>query len=235
MLGRLETSFGVQKNFIANASHEMRTPLTSINGHLEVLLMKERPAEEYQTALNSVLDDIKSLIYLLNRLLLIARTSAEKIDNYKKQIRIDEVLWQARDELLKFKSDYHISISIADSFTDSDQMIVVGDEYLLKVAVSNIIDNACKYSPDKTCHVILRYEGNHIEAVFSDKGIGINESELQKVFEPFFRGTNTALIQGSGIGLPLVNQIIKNHNGIITISSKTDIGTEVRISLSTKI
>jgi len=235
MLGRLETSFGVQKNFIANASHEMRTPLTSINGQLEVLLMKERPAEEYQTALNSVLDDIKSLIYLLNRLLLIARTSAEKIDNYKKQIRIDEVLWQARDELLKFKSDYHISISIADSFTDSDQMIVVGDEYLLKVAVSNIIDNACKYSPDKTCHVILRYEGNHIEAVFSDKGIGINESELQKVFEPFFRGTNTALIQGSGIGLPLVNQIIKNHNGIITISSKTDIGTEVRISLSTKI
>lgn len=234
MLGRLETSFGVQKTFIANASHEMRTPLTSINGQLEVLMMKERPVIEYQAALNSVLEDIKSLIYLLNRLLLIARTSAENIDNYKKQIRLDEVLWQAREELLKFKSDYHIGISIDESFTDYDQFVVVGDEYLLKVAISNIIDNACKYSPDKTCRINIRYKEKRIEVVFTDKGIGINETELQKVFEPFFRGTNTTSIQGSGIGLPLVNQIIKNHNGIISIRSKPETGTDVTISLPGK-
>jgi signal transduction histidine kinase len=234
MLERLETSFGVQKNFIANASHEMRTPLTSINGQLEVLMMKDRSSEEYQSAVSSVLDDIKSLIDLLNRLLLIARTSSEKIDNYKRDIRLDEILWQARDELLKFKADYHISISIDDSFTDYDQMVVVGDEYLLKVAVSNIIDNACKYSPDHTCHIKLKYIEKRIEAVFSDQGIGIPESELHKIFEPFFRGTNTVSISGSGIGLALVNQIIKNHNGVISITSKPGEGTDVVVSLATK-
>ena len=70
MLERLETSFGMQKNFIANASHELRTPLTSINGQLEVLMMKDRSTDDYKSALGSVLDDIKSLIDLSNRLLL---------------------------------------------------------------------------------------------------------------------------------------------------------------------
>jgi signal transduction histidine kinase len=234
MLERLETSFVVQKNFIANASHEMRTPLTSINGQIEVLLMKERTAGEYKAAVISVLDDIKSLIDLLNRLLLIASTSSEKIDNYKREIRLDEILWQARDELLKFKAEYHITISIDDSFTDYDQMVVVGDEYLLKVAISNIIDNACKYSPDHTCQIKLKYSENRIEAVFSDHGIGISEADLHKIFEPFFRGTNTISISGSGLGLPLANQIIKNHNGMISIKSKDGEGTKVFVSLSTK-
>jgi signal transduction histidine kinase len=234
MLGRLEASFGVQKNFIANASHELRTPLTSINGQIEVLMMKERPVGEYQAALNSVLEDIKSLIDLLNRLLLIARTSSENIDNYKREIRLDEIVWQTRDDLKKFKNDYQINISIDDSVTDFDQMVVVGDEYLLKVAVSNIIDNACKYSPDKTCHIDLRHTDNRVVAVFSDNGIGISETDLKKIFEPFFRGANTLSFQGSGIGLPLVNQIIKNHNGLISITSKPGIGTEVIVSFSAK-
>ena len=80
MLERLEDSFATQKNFIANASHELRTPLTSINGQLEVLMMKDRSAGEYKVQLQSVLDDIKSLIDLSNRLLLLARTSAEDQD-----------------------------------------------------------------------------------------------------------------------------------------------------------
>jgi signal transduction histidine kinase len=197
-------------------------------------MMKERPVGEYQAALNSVLEDIKSLIDLLNRLLLIARTSSENIDNYKREIRLDEIVWQTRDDLKKFKNDYQINISIDDSVTDFDQMVVVGDEYLLKVAVSNIIDNACKYSPDKTCHIDLRHTDNRVVAVFSDNGIGISETDLKKIFEPFFRGANTLSFQGSGIGLPLVNQIIKNHNGLISITSKPGIGTEVIVSFSAK-
>ena len=103
MLERLETSFAMQKNFIANASHELRTPLTSINGQLEVLMMKDRSTAEYKTALRSVLDDIRSLIDLSNRLLLIARTSAEGPVNFNKKIRIDEILWQAQEEIIKIQ------------------------------------------------------------------------------------------------------------------------------------
>jgi len=233
MLDRLETAFGMQKNFIANASHELRTPLTSINGQLEVLMMKDRSTTEYKSALGSVLDDIKSLINLSNRLLLIARTSAEGPMSFNKKIRIDEILWQSQEEISRFNNDYRINISIDDSLTDSDQMIVVGDESLLKVAVSNIIDNACKYSDDHTVDIKFRHIEKSIEIKFKDRGIGISEEDIKKIFEPFYRGANTISISGTGIGLPLVNQIIKNHNGTVEISSKIGKGTIVTVLLPT--
>lgn len=233
MLERLETSFSMQKNFIANASHELRTPLTSINGQLEVLMMNERSTEEYKAALGSVLDDIRALIDLSNRLLLIARTSAEGPVNFNKKIRIDEILWQTQEEISRFKKGHHINISIDNSLTDCDQMVVSGDEYLLKVAVSNIIDNACKYSDDHTVNIRFHHIEKFIEVVFEDKGIGISKDDLQKVFEPFYRGTNTISLPGTGIGLPLVNQIIKIHSGIVKISSQVGKGTTVTVLLPT--
>ena len=233
MLERLETSFAMQKDFIANASHELRTPLTSINGQLEVLMLKDRSTHEYKSALGSVLDDIKSLIDLSNRLLLIARTRSEGPANFNKKIRTDEILWQAREEIKRFNSSYHININIDNSLTDYDQLIVVGDEYLLKVAVSNIIDNACKYSPDHTVDIKIQPKEKWIEILFEDKGIGISEEDIEKVFEPFYRAANSHSFTGSGIGLPLVNQIIKNHNGTIKLSSQLGKGTKVVILLPT--
>jgi signal transduction histidine kinase len=231
MLERLEKSFATQKDFIANASHEMRTPLTSINGQLEVLMMKDRSTEEYKTAVGSVLEDIRSLIDLLNRLLLIARTSSESPENFSKKIRIDEILWQAREEMKRFNTEFRVNISLDSSLTDSDQMTVIGDEYLLKVAVSNIIENACKYSPDHAVDIKFAHTEKWIEVIFEDKGIGISVEDLGKIFEPFYRGTNSLSVPGSGIGLPLVNRIIKNHNGIINLSSKVGKGTTVVIKL----
>jgi signal transduction histidine kinase len=223
----------MQKNFIANASHELRTPLTSINGQLEVLLMKDRSTDDYKIALASVLEDIKSLIDLSNRLLLIARTSAEGPVHFNKKIRIDEILWQAQEEIVRFNNDYGINISMDSSLTDADQMVVVGDDYLLKVAVSNLIENACKYSSDHTVNIKFRHIEKFIEVVFEDNGIGISEKDLKKIFEPFYRGDNTISFSGTGIGLPLVNQIIKNHNGTVEISSVVNKGTSVKILLPT--
>jgi len=231
MLERLETSFAMQKNFIANASHELRTPLTSINGQIEVLMMKDRSADEYKNALESVLEDIKSLIDLSNRLLLIARTSAEGPSSYSNKIRIDDILWQAQEEIKKFNASFHINISPDSSVTDSEQIIVAGDEYLLKTAVSNIIENACKYSPDNTVDIEFGSTDRWVKVVFEDRGIGISEEDIKKVMEPFYRGSNTISYHGTGIGLSLVNQIIKNHNGTINISSKIGQGTKITLLL----
>jgi len=231
MLERLETSFAMQKNFIANASHELRTPLTSINGQLEVLMMKDRSTDEYKSALGSVLEDIKSLIDLSNRLLLIARTSAEGPSSYSNKIRIDEILWQAREEMKRFYTLYHINILLDNSLTDSEQMIVAGDEYLLKTAVTNLIENACKYSSDHTVDIKFGRTDKWVEMVFEDRGIGISEEDIKKIFEPFYRGTNAISIPGIGIGLSLVNQIVKNHNGTINISSKVGNGTKIILLL----
>ncbi len=231
MLERLETSFGTQKVFISNASHELRTPLTSINGQLEVLMMKDRSSEEYKESLASVLDDIKSLIDLSNRLLLIARTSTFNPVKQDKKVRIDEILWQVQEDTKKYNNNYNISISLDQSLTDSDQMLIDGDESLLKVAVSNLIDNACKYSSDNSVEILIRQSGKMIEVVFTDSGIGIPEVDLKKVFEPFYRSSNALTHRGSGIGLQLVNQIIKSHNGEIRLTSKVGVGTEVVMML----
>lgn len=229
MLERLETAFAMQKDFIANASHELRTPLTSINGQIEVLLMKDRSTSDYKSALTSVLEDIKSLINLSNRLLLIARTSAESSVKPDIKIRIDEVLWQVQEEIRKFNDGFRINISIDNSLTDSEQMTILGDEYLLKVAVSNIIENACKYSPDHSVDITFGHSEKFIEVIFKDKGIGISEEDMALVFEPFHRGGNTASVPGDGIGLSLACRIIRNHGGTIRLSSQVGMGTTVSI------
>lgn len=231
MLERLQSSFASQKDFIANASHELRTPLTSINGQIEVLLMKDRSTEEYKAALMSVLEDLRSLIDLANRLLLIARTTSDNPVNFSEHIRIDELLWQIQDEMKRFGKNCHIHIFMDDSLTDSEQITVAGDESLLKTAFSNIIENSCKFSNDNSVYISFRETGKWIEVIFKDNGIGIPEIDLKKILEPFFRAGNAISIPGSGIGLPLVNQIIRNHKGQLIITSTQGTGTTVTIRL----
>lgn len=231
MLQRLEVSFATQKDFIANASHELRTPLTSINGQLEVLLMKDRSTGEYRAALTSVLDDLRALIIMTNKLLLLARTSEGSTTGLNNKVRVDEILWQIRDEIRKIRHDYNVDIKIDDSLTDSEQMIVKGDENLLKTAFSNIVENACKFSDNHSVEITIEASDKELNIIFRDKGIGIDEDELSKIFEPFYRAGNAISIHGTGIGLSLVSQIIKNHNGSIKIESQKDKGTTVTVIL----
>jgi signal transduction histidine kinase len=128
-----------------------------------------------------------------------------------------------------------VNISLGESLTDSDNLLVSGDEPLIKAALSNIADNACKYSDNHSVDINLEHSGQQLELVFTDKGIGISEAELQKVFEPFYRASNALEYQGTGIGLQLVNQIIKTHKGTIRITSELGKGTQVSVSFPTKI
>jgi signal transduction histidine kinase len=235
MLERLEIAFKTQKDFISNASHELRTPLTSINGQLEVLLMKDRSSSEYKKVSESVLEDIRHIIDLSNRLLLLAHASSESSEILQGRIRIDEIIWQSTEDIKKYNPDFSINVSIDDSLTDSDQVILAGDEYLLKTAISNVIDNACKYSEKHSVSIVLNIISGWILISFLDHGIGIKEADLDRIFEPFYRGNNAQMITGYGIGLSLVQKIIKNHNGSIKIDSKIGEGTRVDIMLPSAI
>lgn len=231
MLERLEMAFKTQKNFIANASHELRTPLTVITGQLEVLLMKDRSSEEYKKAAHSILEDIKNLNNISNRLLLLAQTSNFDFEKQLEPLRIDELLWQVREELIKHSQSYKIEIYFSNS-VDDGKLSILGDAYLMKTAISNVIENGCKYSQNHTVQVSVSADDQLLALTFKDAGIGISPEDLEVVTEPFQRGKNALKIKGHGIGLSLVQAIVKMHNASLDIRSDLNQGTEVEIKMA---
>jgi len=231
MLQSLEAAFKIQKNFIANASHELRTPLTAITGQLEVTLFKERTNEEYKQVLLSLLEDIRNLNRTSNRLLLLAQASSESSEVSFAPIRIDDVLWQARTDVLKRNPSYNIDISFSESIEDENQLLINGNEQLAKTALLNLIDNACKYSPKHEVTVLVEPLEHLIEISFQDQGIGIDAEEIQHIFEPFHRGKNAITFKGHGIGLSLVDRIVKLHHGEIEVVSAPNAGSTFKLKL----
>ena len=231
MLARLETAFKIQKNFIANASHELRTPLTSITGQIEVVLMNARTSDEYRLTLNSVLEDMKSLNSISNRLLLLAQASAEASDIGFSLLRIDDIIWQTIAELQKRNTNYKINVDFDQSIDNDVKLSTKGNEQLLKAAISNLIDNGCKYSFNNEVNLHIDYKDKFINIKFTDIGIGIEKNDLNHIFEPFYRGKNAISVKGHGIGLSLVEKIIKLHNGSIEVTSQVNIGTTFSIIL----
>lgn len=234
MLVRLEKAFTLQKNFIANASHELRTPLTVITGQLEVALLAERSAENYKNVLQKTLTDIVNLNSTSNRLLLLAQASSDSAKKEMQPVRIDEILWQAKESVNKRYPAYHIKIQFDADLDDDDKLTISGDEQLLKTAMVNVIDNGCKYSSDKSVTVLIKPIGTALLLEFHDAGIGIDAEDLPLITEPFHRGRNTTQIKGHGIGLSLVERIITLHNGTLSIRSTLNVGTVVSITLSLK-
>lgn len=230
MLDRLESAFLAQKHFIANASHELRTPLTSITGEIQVTLTQPRPIEKYQEVLESVLEEIKSLSLLSNQLLILAQTSTENPEQAFDLVRIDELLWQSKEELGKSHPNYKIEINL-DVALDDDLLTLQGDEQLLKIAIINLMDNGCKYSKENT--VIIRVESNKkkVDMKFENEGIGIDSADLASIFQPFFRGKLTRNFKGHGIGLSLVHRIITLHKGTIEVTSVPGSTTCFTVSL----
>jgi signal transduction histidine kinase len=230
MLERLETAFKMQKNFIANASHELRTPLTTITGQLEVALMNVRTNTEYENIMYSVLEDIKNLNTASNRLLLLAQASSETSEIDFRPVRIDDVVWQGVAELRKRNPDYHVSVSLDDAFKDEVQLTVMGNEQLIKTALVNLIDNGCKYSAKHRIHVNIYPAEQQVRLSFLDRGVGIVPADLPHIFEPFYRGKNTGSVRGHGIGLSLVERIIRLHRGRIQVFSELGKGTTFEVA-----
>lgn len=230
MLERLEISFNIQKRFVSNASHELRNPLTAINGQIDVALMKDREVQEYKHVLQNISKDIKNLRTLTNNLLELANNDETLIQHFE-DIRIDEVLWNIQADMARQSPDRTVRIEF-DKILESDKYLTCkGDIKLLETAFINIIDNACKFSDNKTVDIKITTDKSNIILFFTDKGIGIPKSFLNHIFEPFYRGSNVIGIQGNGIGLSLVRRIIKLHGGKIFVKSELHEGTIFEVVL----
>lgn len=229
MLERLDSAFEVQRSFVSNASHELRTPLTALTGQLEVALMKE-DSDPWQV-LRLLLKDIKQLNKLSNGLLDLAQADLDISEIKIETLRIDELIGNARAELLRRNKDYKLDLNFKDFPEDENWLKLKANEQLLKSALLNIMENACKYSSDRTAIINLDIDHYHINIIISDKGIGIIESDLQNIFEPFFRSGNAKNYSGHGIGLTLTKKIMDLHKGTIKVSSLINQGTTVVLKM----
>lgn len=231
MLARLEEAFASQKIFVSHASHELRTPLAILTSQLEVELMQQNLPGMYKAKFESILEEIRMMNNLSNGLLELARASADVNTISFSRIRIDEIFWQAQNELLKKNPDYQIIIDFEEQPNEEDDLIVSGNESLLKRALMNLMENGCKYSAKKSVHIWLLVTPESIIIRFVDEGEGISREDFPHIFEPFFRSQRTRHIAGHGIGLPLALKVIQLHKGNLHIESKEKSGTIATVTL----
>lgn len=231
MLERIEAAFNAQRSFVGNASHELRNPLSVIRGQLEVALLKPREKKEYIKTLESLLEDINHLTIISNRMLSLAQVSGVGLVDPKNEIRIDELLLDVREELVSSIPEYNINVSFETSIEHDNHLLFHGNERLLKIAFFNLMENGCKYSPDHSCLVDIGAEEKNIVIRFSDKGMGIPAGDLKNIFEPFYRAKNVLDRKGHGIGLSLVEKIVRLHGGAIAVDSTEKRGSVFTVKL----
>jgi signal transduction histidine kinase len=227
MLDRLEAAFDMQKTFISNASHEMRTPITGISGEIEFALMKERSAEEYKSTLISVQEEIDKFSHLIESILNLAKASFDVSKILFKKERLDELVMKAKESLSKALPNRKVNIKY-ENIESEDVIEIMANEQLLVIAIKNIIENALKFSKNEDrVDISISSSLNHVTLTVTDYGLGINEKDLKKVFVTFYRADNIRNISGHGVGLSITQKIIELHQGKIDIDSHPGKGTIV--------
>ena len=231
MLDRLEKSFDAQRQFVSNISHELRTPLATIITELELSETKDRAPEEYKTVIALTLSDARRLSKLSTGLLDIAKASYDQTEIVFKNLRLDELLLDARQQVLKSNAAYNVNIIFEREIENDADISVKGNEYLLKVAFYNLMENACKFSEDHHITIAISFYSENTILRFADSGIGIPSEDLAHIFTAFYRGANKDFATGNGIGLSITDRIIKLHNGSITVVSAVNEGTTFTVEL----
>ncbi|MEK7165967.1 MAG: ATP-binding protein, partial [Patescibacteria group bacterium] len=228
LLDRLQESFRRERQFIGDVAHELKTPLSTIKGEIELTLSKNRSSGEYQKALSETLIDTNRLSTTVKNILDLAWIGAEKPNLENNSVNLSAVLTELTDVAVKLASHKHITLKSRIE----DDVFVAGSEDKLGRAFLNLIDNAIKYTPkDKTVSISLRKKKNNALIRIQDTGIGISEDELPHIFERFYRGSRTAKTLGSGLGLAIAQGIINAYHGEVNLTSKVGIGTTVTIAL----
>lgn len=225
MLDSIQRSIETQKSFNANVSHEIRSPLTSLRGSIEVSLRKKRAPEEYEELLKRNLSDIVRLSKLTDNLMFLSRADSNIVEirrhwfdmNQLLKTVVERLRYNALSEGLTIVEDYE------------EDLEYNGDGDILEQAFSNLIDNAVKYTPSGgTITVRAEREDDSIKVTISDTGAGIPEKDIPHIFERFYRvdKERSRKLGGTGLGLAITQWIINAHGGKITVQSIVGSGSD---------
>jgi signal transduction histidine kinase len=224
MLDRLETAFEAQKQFVRNASHEIKNPLTAIKGEIEVLLQKERSPKEYKASLSIISSEANKLEILTNQLLDLEKANAMDEIRNPKIFSLEQTILEVAEKF----SPQLVKLSLTDM---ENSCSMEGNSKLLQMAISNLVENGLKYSNNHQVEIRLQSIQHQGIVTIIDHGVGIPASDLKKIFQPLYRASNARFIQGHGIGLSLAKRIVELHGGTIDLESKEQKGTKVILTL----
>ena len=228
MASELSQAENVKNSFISSVSHELRTPLTAIRGWGETAKMSLGFDDELVSkGIDVILSEADRLSGLVEDLLDFSRMQSGRLSIKMRLINIVSSLREAADMYEEVAKQHNIKM---DFICAKDLVSVMGDPDRLKQVFINIIDNAVKYSNDGGNVLIDCHEEEHcVHIRVSDTGVGIPEQDIDKVKEKFFKSNTT--VRGSGIGLAVADEIIKQHNGLLFVESKEGVGTTVTVVL----
>jgi two-component system sensor histidine kinase MprB len=217
-LDALERSVEAQRNLIADASHELRTPIASLRANIQVLAEAERLPPEDQASLRvDIIGELDELTRLVGDVVELARGSGGK--GVMEDVRLEEIV---RDAVQRAQRRTSLRFQV-----QLEPTIVRGEADRVQRAVSNLLDNACKWSPaDESIEVDLR--GGVL--IVRDHGPGFEEADLPHVFERFYRADRARKLPGSGLGLAIVRQAAEAHHGYVKAENAPGRGARVRVS-----
>lgn len=227
MTKQLASTEMLRNDFIANVSHEFKTPLAAIEGYSTLLQKKGLSEEKRMEYTARILYNTKRLTTLTGNILLLSKLENQEIGISKEKFCLDE---QLREIILLFEdqwSEKNLELDI-----DLDNVDYIGSKELLAQVWQNILENAIKFTPqDGKIQVLLRAEADNIKIIIADNGVGMDEETRKRVFEKFYQGDSSRTSTGNGLGLALAKRIVDLHNGDISISSKENRGTTFTVVL----
>ena len=231
MLDRLQSAFARERQFISDASHELRTPLTVINANAQMLQRwGDRDPQVLRTSLEAIADESGRLAAMVSGMLTLAK--AESGDAIPKEPLVVERI--VDDVVLHAREPAHVKgLRLEARHPAAAQTVVVGDAGLLRQLITNLVDNAIKFTESGEVAVAVRRDDGHAIVEVADTGPGIDDAAADRLFDRFFRGdpAHARDIEGTGLGLAIVRSIARVHGGTVSASRRPEGGSVFSVSL----
>ena len=228
----VKKSQDLRSDFVANVSHELKTPLTSIKGFLEVIETSAKDDPQMQKKSIKIMQtQANKMQILIDDLLMLNRIEQQEHIKLRDRVSVNEVLKEVISNYSELAKEKNINVKFINSKKD---FIVKGDKEKLIVLFKNIFDNAIKYSlPNTEISFEVNSKNGKVLIKIQDQGIGIPKKDILRITERFYRSDNgkKLKIEGTGIGLSIVKHILNQHEGELRISSMEGKGSEFIIEL----
>jgi len=234
MLSRLQAAFDAQERFIANAAHELKTPITHLLGQAQVLARQVRPPEEYDRFVSSIQDDMRHLTMIVESLLLLARADAGLPLASHVRVSVNEVVTDAVERCVPFADQREVKLEpkLFSPTADMDEPEVSGDAELLLSLVSNLLRNAIRFSPPgERVELEVSREEKIARITVRDHGPGIPAEELAHVFDRFYQVERAGRPPGTGLGLSIAQSVARLHRGRIDVCNLPAGGCQFVVTL----